>query len=68
MTLSEGISHLEETLRDPDHFSCQECRDEHVQLWRWLVELQQYRTQLVALQSIHGDVSRMYAPGEVPQF
>jgi hypothetical protein len=23
---------------------------------------------LVALQSIHGDVSRKYAPGEVPQF
>jgi hypothetical protein len=23
---------------------------------------------LVALQSVHGDVSRKYAPGEVPQF
>lgn len=68
MTLSEGISHLEQVLQDPNHFSCEECRQEHVQLWRWLLELEQYRMALRSAESIHGEISRRTPPGEVPQF
>lgn len=39
MTLPEAIQHLQEVLADPNHFSCEECRQEHVQLLGWLREL-----------------------------
>lgn len=40
MELYEAISHLEETLSDKNHkWSCDQCREEHEQLLRWLKEL-----------------------------
>lgn len=39
MTLPEAIQHLQETLADPNHFSCEECRQEYEQLLAWLIEL-----------------------------
>ena len=44
MTLEEAIIHLEETLSDKNReWSCDECRQEHIQLLGWLRELQRLR-------------------------
>lgn len=39
MTLDEAIAHLDETLASKKDWSCESCRDEHVQLRKWLAEL-----------------------------
>lgn len=40
MTLDEAINHLNETLEDDSRvWSCEECKQEHVQLREWLIEL-----------------------------
>lgn len=38
MTLNEAIEHLDESLSDPKHFSCEDCRNEHIQLRNWLID------------------------------
>lgn len=44
MTLEEAIAHLDESLNDQGHdWGCEECKQEHVQLLEWLVELQEQR-------------------------
>ena len=44
MTLDDAIDHLEETLIDSDHrWSCAECKSEHEQLLKWLIELKHRR-------------------------
>lgn len=44
MTLDEAIDHLRETLANEKHeWSCEECKSEHEQLLKWLVELKSYR-------------------------
>lgn len=46
MTLNEAIEHLEETLTNSDHrWSCAECKSEHEQLLKWLIELKQRRSE-----------------------
>lgn len=46
MTLDEAIEHLEETLTNSDHrWSCAECKSEHEQLLKWLIELKQRRSE-----------------------
>lgn len=42
MNLDEAIEHLKEKL-DKDSFDCVECKNEHEQLLKWLLELKQYR-------------------------
>lgn len=55
MTLDEAILHLIETLNNPEHeWSCEECRNEHEQLLRWLVELKGLRSTVSLLKfNIH---------------
>lgn len=44
MTLNEAIEHLDETLGDSSRmWSCEECRQEHIQLREWLIELKGLR-------------------------
>ena len=44
MSLDEAIEHLEETLTNSDHkWSCDECKSEHEQLLKWLIELKHRR-------------------------
>lgn len=44
MTLDEAIQHLEESLNDANHdWSCEACKNEHVQLLEWLKELKAYK-------------------------
>ena len=44
MTLEEAITHLDESLNDPDHdWGCEECKNEHLQLRNWLQELKERR-------------------------
>ena len=44
MTLQGAIDHLKDTLSDNDHkWNCEECKNEHEQLLKWLLELQKYR-------------------------
>lgn len=49
MTLNEAIDHLKESLADPDHFSCTECAEQHVQLLQWLEELKDSRQAMNVL-------------------
>lgn len=44
MNLDEAIEHLKEKL-DKDSFGCEECKDEHEQLLKWLLELKDYKKQ-----------------------
>jgi hypothetical protein len=45
MKLEEAIEHLNESLNDPNRdWGCEECKQEHVQLLEWLVELKERRT------------------------
>lgn len=39
MTLDEAIAHLDETLAKKKDWSCEKCRNDHVQLRKWLAEL-----------------------------
>lgn len=39
MTLDEAIAHLDETLASKKDWSCEKCKDEHIQLRKWLAEL-----------------------------
>lgn len=44
MTLDEAIQHLREDLADKKHeWSCEECRQEHIELLSFLLELKAYR-------------------------
>ncbi|MGP1412210.1 MAG: hypothetical protein ACTTKD_10305 [Peptoanaerobacter stomatis] len=40
MTLKEAINHIDEVIK---YTECEECKKEHMQLKRWLIELQQRR-------------------------
>lgn len=55
MTLDEAIDHLRKTLADEKHeWSCEECRSEHEQLLKWLVELKGLRSTVSLLKfNIH---------------
>ena len=44
MKLEEAIAHLDESLNDQGHdWGCEECKQEHIQLREWLVELKEMR-------------------------
>ena len=44
MTLDDAIAHLDDTLSDTGHkWSCESCRQEHVQLRAWLAELREIK-------------------------
>lgn len=44
LTLDEAINHLDETLEDDSRvWSCEECKQEHMQLREWLIELKGLR-------------------------
>lgn len=43
MTLNEAIKHLDEILQPDRKWDCEECKNEHIQLKKWLVELKEYR-------------------------
>lgn len=55
MTLDDAILHLLETLSDTDYeWSCEECKAEHEQLLKWLVELKGLRSTVALLKfNIH---------------
>lgn len=55
MTLDEAIRHLLEILSDTDYeWSCEECRAEHEQLLKWLIELKGLRSTVNLLKfNIH---------------
>lgn len=58
MTLDEAINHLDETLEDDSRiWSCEECKQEHVQLRKWLIELKGLRK---AQEPITGETSDGY--------
>lgn len=40
MTLDEAIIHLEEVIKT---IECEECKEEHIQLYHWLCELKERR-------------------------
>lgn len=42
MTLLEAIEHLDEII---ENMECCECRNEHIQLKIWLLELKKYREE-----------------------
>lgn len=65
MELHEAIQHLDESIRGMSNCSC---RDEHIQLWRWLKELEQYRSHLFQMNGLRDAINRVTAPGEVPNF
>lgn len=65
MELKEAIQHLEESIRT---MPCSSCRDEHIQLWRWLHELSEYRKLLASANLVEHQVGRYLAPGDIPQF
>ena len=56
MTLDDAIAHLDDTLSDTGHkWSCESCRQEHVQLRAWLAELrdiQQKRNEPLTLDEL----------------
>ena len=44
MTLEDAINHLDFILSDPHHnWECEDCRMEHEQLRKWLIELKQIK-------------------------
>ena len=44
ITLDDAIAHLDDTLSDTKHkWSCESCRQEHVQLRAWLAELREIK-------------------------
>ena len=44
MNLEEAINHLKEALADENKdWSCEECKNEHIQLLEWLEELKRLR-------------------------
>ena len=45
MTLEEAIEQLDELISN-DEFSCEECKQEHIQLRLWLEELKEYRAKV----------------------
>lgn len=48
MDLKEAIAHLDEVLSDDDKWNgCEECKQEHIQLKKWLEELARWRTSVV---------------------
>lgn len=42
MTLNEAIEHLEYSIKN-NKFSCEKCKQEHIQLLNWLIELKEYK-------------------------
>lgn len=44
MTLDEAIDHL---FKEINTMECGECRNEHVQLRQWLIELKEYRENTI---------------------
>ncbi|MDO5773231.1 MAG: hypothetical protein Q4P16_02830 [Spirochaetales bacterium] len=49
MTLDEAIKHLDETLANKKDWSCEKCKDEHIQLRKWLAELRSLKGKYNAL-------------------
>lgn len=46
MTLDEAIEHLEESLQDESRkWTCEECKNEHIQLLEWLKELRELKNE-----------------------
>lgn len=45
MTLSEAIEHLNDVLQPDNSWECEECKNEHIQLREWLLELKATREQ-----------------------
>lgn len=43
MKLKEAVQHLDEILSEDKWSDCDECKKEHIQLRKWLVELQERR-------------------------
>lgn len=48
MTLDDAIEHLGDVLQPNKKWKCNECRDEHIQLRDWLLELKHRREQSAA--------------------
>ena len=42
MTIDEAIEQLNHLINNND-FSCEECKQEHIQLLNWLIELKEYK-------------------------
>lgn len=56
MTLDEAIEHLEDTIKNKE-FSCDACKDEHIQLLEWLKELK----ELKELRTLKEEKKMLYA-------
>lgn len=42
MTLDEAIEHLKYAIKN-NNFGCEECKQEHIQLLNWLIELKELK-------------------------
>ena len=42
MTLDEAIEHLKYSIKN-NNFGCEECKQEHIQLLNWLIELKEFK-------------------------
>lgn len=50
MTLTDAIQHLKESLADPTHeWVCEECKQEHEQLLKWLEDYKELKTDYIDL-------------------
>lgn len=56
ITLTDAIQHLDELLESDKEWSCEECKQEHIQLRKWLVELSKRRMEEVLMKSIRNDM------------
>lgn len=43
MTLNEAVTHLDDILKPGKEWGCEECKNEHIALREWLIELMEYR-------------------------
>ena len=73
MKLDEAINHLEEVI-EKDKFGCKECKEEHIELHDWLLELRELRkinmpeiTRTIARNCVAWDTSKDKKEGLLPE-
>ena len=47
MTIDEAIEHLNDILQPEKKWECEKCRNEHIKLREWLIELKQHREKQI---------------------
>lgn len=60
MTLTDAIQHLKESLADPTHeWGCEECKQEHEQLLKWLEDYKELKTDYIELNTENNELKRL---------